>query len=109
MRESKGIRSIETGFRVLRALEVSSHPLTLTEIAEGSGLSMSSARFYLVSLMRAGAVTQTGSGGRYRLGPAALRIGLAALSQNDVLQLARDRLESLRDAIGETVFISVWS
>jgi DNA-binding IclR family transcriptional regulator len=108
MRVAKGIRSIETGFRVLRALEVAPHALTLTEVAEASGLSMSSARFYLISLIRAGAVTQTSSGGRYRLGPAALRMGLAALSQNDVLQMARDRLEALRDATGETVFLSVW-
>ena len=108
MRQPKGIRSIETGFRVLRALEVATHALTLTQIADASGIGMSSARFYLVSLMRAGAVTQTSAGGRYRLGPAALRMGLAALSQNDVLQMARDRLEPLRDDIGETVFLSVW-
>jgi DNA-binding IclR family transcriptional regulator len=108
MRQPKGIRSIETGFRVLRSLELASHPLTLTQIAEASAIGMSSARFYLVSLMRAGAVTQTSAGGRYRLGPAALRMGLAALSQNDVLQMARDRLEPLRDELGETVFLSVW-
>jgi DNA-binding IclR family transcriptional regulator len=108
MKQPKGIRSIETGFRVLRTLEIAPHPLTLTEIAEASGLGMSSARFYLVSLMRAGAVSQTSAGGRYRLGPAALRMGLAALTQNDVLQMARDRLEALRDATSDTVFLSVW-
>lgn len=108
MKEQKGIRSIETGFRVLRALEVAAHPLTLTQIAETSGISVSSARFYLVSLIRTGAATQTSAGGRYRLGPAALRMGLAALSQNDVLQIARDRLEPLSDTTGESVFLSVW-
>ena len=108
MRQPKGIRSIETGFRVLRALEVAAHPLTLTQIAAASGIGMSSARFYLVSLMRTGAVTQTSAGGRYRLGPAALRMGLAALSQNDALRIARDRLEPLSDATGESVYLSVW-
>ncbi len=108
MKQQKGIQSIETGFRVLRALELAPHPMTLTEIAVSTGLGTSSARFYLVSLLRAGAVAQTSSGGRYRLGPAALRMGLAALGQNDVLQVARDRLDALRDATGETVFLSVW-
>jgi DNA-binding IclR family transcriptional regulator len=105
---AKGIGSIETGFRVLRALEVAAHPLTLTQIAQASGISASNARFYLVSLIRTGAVAQTSAGGRYRLGPAAMRMGLAAMSQNDAIEIARDRLEALSDATGESVFLSVW-
>ena len=108
MVQAKGIQSIETGFRVLHALETSPRPLTLSEVAKESGIATSNARFYLVSLMRVGAVTQTAYG-RYKLGPAALRIGLAALSQLEILELARAELESLRDVTGDTVFLSVWS
>ena len=61
---------------MLHALETSPRPLTLSEVAKESGIATSNARFYLVSLMRVGAVTQTAYG-RYKLGPAALRIGLA--------------------------------
>jgi DNA-binding IclR family transcriptional regulator len=108
MAQAKGIQSIETGFRVLRALEASTRPLTLSEVAKESGIATSNTRFYLVSLMRVGAVTQTAYG-RYKLGPAALRMGLAALSQLEILELARAQLESLRDSTGDTVFLSVWS
>lgn len=109
MAQGKGIQSIETGFRVLHALETAPRPLTLTEVAKASGIAMSNTRFYLVSLMRVGAVTQTNYGGRYKLGPAALRMGLAALSQLEILELARAELEALRDTTGDTVFLSVWS
>jgi DNA-binding IclR family transcriptional regulator len=105
----KGIQSIEIGGRLLRELETGSQPMTLTEIARATGLSLSSARFYLISLTRIGLVAQTPSGVRYQLGPAALRMGLAALAQSDVLELARAELQSLRDRTGETVFLSVWS
>jgi DNA-binding IclR family transcriptional regulator len=53
-------------------------------------------------------VTRATPGGAYDLGPAALRLGLAAISHLDVLQTARDAMYELRDATGGPVFLSVW-
>jgi DNA-binding IclR family transcriptional regulator len=83
-------------------------PRTLSAIAADAGMSPSKAHFYLTSFARIGLVTQAGTGGPYQLGPAAVRIGVAALEQVDVLQLAREALFELRDETRETAYLSVW-
>ncbi|MDE2227899.1 MAG: IclR family transcriptional regulator [Alphaproteobacteria bacterium] len=104
----KGIQSIEVGFRVLECLERALTPLSLTEIAQTTGMAASKVHFYLISFARVGLVTQDAYGGRYRLGPAALRLGLSALAQLDILELARREIANLRERTGDTVFLSVW-
>ena len=47
-------------------------------------------------------------GGHYRLGPAALRLGLSALAQQDAVELARAEMARLSELTGDTVFLSVW-
>jgi DNA-binding IclR family transcriptional regulator len=82
--------------------------MTLTALAAEVGMSPSKAHFYVTSFVRLGLLTQPVAGGAFTLGPAAVRIGVAALSQIDILQLARDALYEIRDATGQTVFLSVW-
>jgi DNA-binding IclR family transcriptional regulator len=104
----RGIRSIEIGFRVLARLESASRPLSLTEIALAADMSPSRVQFYLVSFLRVGVVAQDGRGGQYCLGPTAIRLGLAALAQMDVLEAARAAMADLRERTGDTVCVSVW-
>jgi DNA-binding IclR family transcriptional regulator len=106
--EGKGIQSIEIGFGILEVLARSVVPMTLSAIAAEVGMSASKAHFYLTSFARLAVVTQSVAGGPYTLGPAAVRIGVAALAQIDILQLAREALFELRDATGESAFLSVW-
>jgi DNA-binding IclR family transcriptional regulator len=106
--QRKGIQSIELGFTVLDCIERAGGPLPLTKIAQACGMTASKAHFYLVSLSRVGLVAQDSLGGHYRLGPAALRIGLSALAQQDVLELARAEMGRLSEVTGDTVFLSVW-
>ncbi len=106
--QSRGIQSVEVGFAILEALARSREPKTLTALASEVGMSPSKAHFYLTSFARLGLVTQPLAGGPFTLGPAAVRIGVAALAQIDILQLARDALFDVRDATGQTVFLSVW-
>jgi DNA-binding IclR family transcriptional regulator len=106
--DGKGIQSVEIGYMILEALARSAAPMTLTAIAAAVAMSPSKTHFYLTSFSRLGLVTQPAAGGPYTLGPAAIRIGVAALAQVDILQLARDALFEIRDATGETVFLSVW-
>jgi DNA-binding IclR family transcriptional regulator len=105
---ARGIQSIEIGFGLLESLAKSPQPMTLTALAAERGMSPSKTQFYLTSFVRLGLVTQAVAGGPYTLGPAAVRIGVAALMQVDILQLAREALFEIRDATGENTFLSVW-
>ena len=82
--------------------------MTLTALAASASMSPSKAHFYLTSFARLGLVSKEDAGGAYRLGPAAIRIGIAALSQVDVLRLARDALIEIRDATGLATHLCVW-
>jgi len=76
---SKGIQSIEHGYRLLEALEHSGGGLSLKDLASAAGMSPSKAHFYLTSLVRVGLVSQAAVGGHYEFGPAAIRFGMAVL------------------------------
>jgi DNA-binding IclR family transcriptional regulator len=106
--QRKGIQSIEVGIAVLECIEQAAGPISLSRIAQSCGMTPSKAHFYLVSLNRVGLVSQDSLGGLYRLGPAALRLGLSALAQCDVLELARGEMARLSALTGDTVFLSVW-
>lgn len=107
-RQRKGIQSFEVGMGVLECIERAGGPLPLTKIAQSCGMTASKAHFYLVSLSRVGLVSQAAIGGQYRLGPTALRLGLSALAQQDVVELARAEMARLSELTGDTVFLSVW-
>lgn len=64
---------------------------------------------YLVSLIRVGMVVQDAASGRYDLGPAAVRFGLASIERFDTVRYAASDLQRLRDEIGETVSLIVWA
>ena len=106
--ELKGIQSIEVGYRLLEALEVSRTPMALTDLSGRAGLSPSKARNYLVSLKRVQLVQQDAATGLYALGPAALRLGLVALAQIQPLEIAYAEMKNRQGRIRATQFLSVW-
>src|SRR5438132_2526917 len=71
-------------------------------------MSPAKAHRYLVSLIRAGLAEQDRESGRYRLGPLALGLGLAALGAMDVLKSGAEVIADLRAAIDETVLLAIW-
>jgi DNA-binding IclR family transcriptional regulator len=79
----------------------------LRDLAGSAGMSAAKAHRYLVSFQRLHLVVQDGNT-RYELGPAALRLGLAALSRLDAVKLARERLPTLLDQTGDTLALAVW-
>lgn len=104
----RAIQSIEVGGRLLLALADSAGPLALKDLAALAGLTPSRAHPYLVSYGRLGLVEQDPASGRYALGPAALRIGLACLQQLDPLQAAEPVARELAAATGHAVALAVW-
>jgi DNA-binding IclR family transcriptional regulator len=106
--QSRGIQSIEVGGRLLQALAHEGSPLALKDLAQAAGMSPGKAHPYLVSFIRLGLVERETEGGRYGLGPLALRMGLIGLQQYDPVRLATPLIDELAAATGHTVAIAVW-
>ena len=103
-----GIQSLEVGFALLDVLTQTPGPLMLRDLAARAGMSAAKAHRYLVSFQRVGLVVQDSRTTRYDLGPAALKLGLAALSRLDAVRLARERMPPLMEQIGHTLALAVW-
>ena len=93
-RKRRGIQSIDTGIRLLEALEKADGPLALKELSARADLDPSGAHRYLASFVRCGPGAQ-GPDSRYDFGPLALRLGLAAMQRSDPIQAAERAMPRL--------------
>ena len=105
----RGIQSVEVTARVLDTLTRARAPMTLSALARTAGLPPSKAHRYLVSLIDAGLVRQDERSGHYELGPAAVTMGLAAISRSDPVNAAADALRTLSVETRTTAMLSVWA
>src|SRR4051812_31617938 len=103
-----GVQSVEIAADVLKALASQGRALPLRELAAAAGMQRAKVHRYLVSLRRAGLVTQDRETGAYRIGPAAVTLGLAGLRSISPLRQLMDALPALRDRIDETVTLAIW-
>jgi DNA-binding IclR family transcriptional regulator len=103
----QGVQALETGLGVLEALINSSRSLMLKEVAERADVHAAKAHRYLVSFVRMGYVVQEDNG-LYRLGPTALKAGMACIDQTDALRLARPVLDQLSSELDESYSAAVW-
>ena len=103
----RAVQSVEVGGRLLLALANSSSALSLKELALLADLTPSRAHPYLVSYGRLGLIEQDPTG-RYDLGPAALKVGLACLQRLDPLKAADPVIRALAAETGHMVALSVW-
>ena len=106
--KSVGIQSVEVSASLLRALAATSGPMTLTSVAKQARMSLSKAHKYLASFIRVGLVRQDAATGRYMLGRFAAELGYAALRNIDVVEIAQETLDALRDRLDTTAALSVW-
>jgi DNA-binding IclR family transcriptional regulator len=104
-----GVQSMEVGMGVLQALVNGHGPMMLKEIAAAAGMPASKVHRYLVSMIRAGLVEQDPLSSRYDLGAFALNIGLVAVDRLDRVRLGVSAIGQLRDEVGETTALAVWS
>jgi len=105
----RGIQSVEIAYRLLRVLQESLQALPLKEIATAAGLTPSAANNYLVSLVRTGLATAADRPGTYKLGPAALTLGMAAIQQMDAFELLRREVTQLRDETRRSAAVTTWT
>lgn len=102
------IQSIEVGFQVIRAMEAADGALPLRDIAAAAGMPPSKVHLYLVSFVREGVAYQDPATGHYGLGRFAIQLGLSAIRQLDVVELAREELSNLQQASGFACYLSLW-
>lgn len=109
IKAKRAVQSVEVGGRLLLALARQSGPMTLKDLAGAADLPPSRAHPYLVSFGRLGMIEQEKISGAYRLGPAALQIGLASLRQLNPVEQATPVASALAEQTGQTVFVALWA
>lgn len=108
MEDKQGIKSIEVGARLVRALVESRGPMSLKDLASAACMHPAKAHRYLTSYIATGLVRQDPSTRYYLLGEMALQIGIAAINRYDPLSRAVDLQQKLRESLDRTTVLSVW-
>jgi DNA-binding IclR family transcriptional regulator len=106
MRDSDGLSSVGHALQVLVLLR-DRQAVRVHEVSEALGLARSTAHRLLTTLQAHGFVVQEGSRGAYRVGPALVDVGLAALQGLDVRRAAHPVLVALSRQLRETVSLIV--
>jgi DNA-binding IclR family transcriptional regulator len=102
------IGAIEVGFRLVRVLEAADGPLPLKDLSERAGMAPSKAYAYVASFVHEGLLAQDPVNGRYGLGPFAMSLGVAALRQSDLVEVARREAPALSEATTCSVMLTTW-
>lgn len=103
------IRSIEVGFRVIRAMLLADGPMPLRDLAAEAGMAPSKAHLYLASFVREGMAVQDPETGHYGLGQFAIQLGLSAIQRLSIVDEARKFLLDLSNSTGCGVYLSLLS
>ncbi|UWU76537.1 hypothetical protein N2603_42885 [Bradyrhizobium huanghuaihaiense] len=83
--------------------------MALKDIAPLADLTASAANNYLVSLVRIGLAAADEKPGHYRLGPAALSLGVSAIQQIDGFEIVRREVTNLRDITRRSAAVTTWT
>jgi IclR family pca regulon transcriptional regulator len=103
-READFVQSLQRGLAVIRAFDAEP-ALTLSEVANATGLARAAARRFLLTLVDLGYVRVEGR--LFRLSPRVLELGRAYLSSLRLPELALPHLRELVDDVGESATIAV--
>jgi DNA-binding IclR family transcriptional regulator len=107
--ESRGIQSIEIGGRLLQALAAVSQPAMLRDLAAMADIAPAQAHAYLTSYCKLDLVEQDPASSRYRLGPFAMRLGMARMRTDEPLTKAGSAAAELSRTLDTTVAIVIWA
>lgn len=105
---STSIQSVERAGALLRLFLPNVASLGPTDIAQLSGMSVSTAHRYCAALRKAGLLRYDPATGRYGLGGGCIELGLAAAESMPVVDLARPLMSELVGRIDLTVVLGVW-
>ena len=99
------VHSVLRLFEVLKAFRRERPRMTLTEVAEHTGLTRASARRFLLTLVHAGYAETDGK--RFALTPRLLELGHAVMAGSTVWDVARPVLAGLSERLGESCYGAV--
>jgi DNA-binding IclR family transcriptional regulator len=105
----QSVRVVQVGTSILSALAGLGGNATLSELSAPVHMPPSKTHRYLKALIGSGFVEQDEATGYYRLGVAALSVGLAALAGIDVISIATAHIAALSAQVNETVILSIWA
>jgi IclR family pca regulon transcriptional regulator len=105
-RPAEGMAGLAKGLAVIEAFETASSPLTVSDAARLTGITRASARRCLLTLTELGYLTYDGKYFRPTL--RMLRLGGAYLGISRLPVLAHPYLAAARDALSESVSLTVW-
>lgn len=104
-RRADFVQSLERGLAVIRAFGPERERLTLTEVAQETGLTRAAARRFLLTLTELGYVRSDGR--EFSLRPRILELGYAYLSGLTLPEVAQPHMEDLVAQVRESSSISV--
>lgn len=107
-KDAGGVQSVAVAARILKALAVAGGEMPLKGVAAAVGMPRAKVHRYLASLRAADLIAQNAETGHYRIGSAAIMIGLVGLGRSNPMRQVQDALPRLRDAVGETVTAAIW-
>ena len=109
MEDKDYIKSLEKAVNLIGLLSKHHSPLNLERMVKISGMKKTSCFRILQTLTKAGFVSKDPDRGEYSIGPAMIAIGLAALDNKDVRDLALPYMKEIREKTGATVNLSILS
>jgi IclR family acetate operon transcriptional repressor len=105
MATHNGTQAIDRAGQLLVRVVESARPLTVGELAEGTGIPKSTTSRLLAALERQGLVQRVGGG--LRPGPVLLRFAQRGLPDANLVEISEEALRWLADASGETINLAV--
>lgn len=99
------VQSLARGLAVIRAFDAERPVMTLSEVAEATGLSRATARRFLLTLQTLGYVRSDGRD--FALTPRVLDLGFSYLSALSLPELVEPHLEEMSSRLGESVSAAV--
>ena len=100
------VQSVDRALTLLESLARSAGGMSLTDLAAGAGLNISTCHHLLATLVKWGYVAKA-PGRRYALGARGLHLGQAFLKQVDLPRRAQPLIERISADTGETVHLAV--
>jgi DNA-binding IclR family transcriptional regulator len=101
------VQVLDRVFRILDILAESDSGVGLADLAKQLGMHKSTTHRLVMVLESSRYIERNASTGRYRLGSRLIELGLSAVSQLDVYEIARPYLRALAGEVGETAHLAV--
>ena len=99
------VNSLARGLEVIRVFTRRTPKMTLSEVAQATGMTRATVRRFLLTLVREGYVETNGK--HFNLRPKILELGFSALSSMDIWDVAQPIMNALSDRLQESCFAAV--